>query len=100
MNMDRWNSLPDDVKKVMDDLRVEQAEWTGNYMDNHVKESIEWSKKTYQVEFIELPPNEKSKWDAKLQSITEKWISDTKSKGFPAEQIVGDIKGLIKKHGG
>ena len=100
MNMDRWNSLPDDVKKVMDDLRVEQAEWTGNYMDNHVKESIKWSKKTYQVEFIELPPTEKSKWDAKVQSITKKWILDKKSKGFPAEQIVEDINGLIKKHGG
>jgi len=33
MNMAKWNSLPDDVKKVFDDMRVEQAEWTGKYMD-------------------------------------------------------------------
>ena len=98
MNMDSWNALPDDVKKVMDDLRVEQAEWTGAYMDNHVKESIEWSKETYQVEFIELAPEEKARWDELLAPITAKWIEDTSAKGFPAEQIVEDIKALVEKH--
>ncbi|MDD4952862.1 MAG: TRAP transporter substrate-binding protein, partial [Desulfovibrionaceae bacterium] len=29
MNLDKWNSLPEEVKKVMDDLGREQAEWTG-----------------------------------------------------------------------
>ena len=29
MNMDSWNSLPDDVKKILDDLGEEQAQWTG-----------------------------------------------------------------------
>ena len=29
MNKDKWNSLPADVKKVIDDMRKEQALWTG-----------------------------------------------------------------------
>jgi TRAP-type C4-dicarboxylate transport system substrate-binding protein len=98
MNMDRWNSLPKDVQKVMDDMIAEQAVWTGEYMDNHVNESIDWSRKTYQVEFIELNAGEKAKWDAKLTTITEKWIQDTSQKGFPAKAIVEDISALIKKH--
>ena len=98
MNMDKWNSLPKDVQKVMEDMVTEQAEWTGNYMDNHVKESIQWSKKTHQVEFINLPPAEKAKWDEKLQNITDKWIKSTSAKGFPAKAIVEDIKVLIKKY--
>ncbi len=98
MNMDSWNKLPADVKKVFDDLRVEQSEWTGTYMDNHVDESIAWSKKTYDVEFIELSAEEKAKWDAKLEPITNAWIEDAKSKGFPGEQIVEDIEALIAKH--
>lgn len=97
MNLDKWNKLPDDVKKVMDDLRVEQAEWTGTYMDNHVTESIEWSKQTYQVEFIQLPPEEKAKWDALLEPITAKWIAANKAK-IPAEAIVNDIKALLQKY--
>jgi len=100
MNMDSWNALPKDVQKVMDDLGTEQAAWTGNYMDDHVKESIAWSKKTYQVEFIELSKEEKAKWDALLTPITNKWIQNAKAKGLPAEAIVDDIKALIKKHAG
>ncbi len=98
MNMDSWNALPEDVQKVMDDLRVEQAEWTGNYMDNHVTESIEWSKETYQIEVIQLPAEEKAKWDELLAPITSQWIEETKGKGFPAEEIVEDIKALLKEH--
>jgi len=98
MNMNTWNSLPDEVKKVMDDLAFEQCEWTGNYMDNHVKEANQWSQETQKVEFIALSPEEKAKWDEKLQFITDKWIEEAKAKGLPGEAIVDDIKALIKKH--
>lgn len=98
MNMKKWNSLPQDVKKVMQDLRVEQSEWTGNYMDNHVKVAIDWSKQAQKVEFIALPAAEKAKWDAKLQFLVDKWIANAKSKGLPGDAIVEDIKGLIAKH--
>jgi TRAP-type C4-dicarboxylate transport system substrate-binding protein len=97
MNMDSWNKLPKDVQKVMDDLRVEQSEWTGTYMDTHVKEAMEWAKNQQNVEVIQLSAAEKAKWDAKLMQITEKWVSDAKSKGFPSDAIVNDIKTLIKK---
>lgn len=98
MNMDKWNSLPDDVKKVLDDLGTEQAEWTGNYMDNHVKEGIAWSKKEQKVEFIGLSAEEKAKWNEKLSGLTAKWIEGAKAKGLPAEAIVEDIKGLTRKY--
>jgi len=96
MNMDAWNKLPDDVKKIFDDLRVEQAEWTGAYMDDQVKESIRWSKETYNLEVYE--PADKASWDAKLEPITANWIKDVTSKGFPGEQIVQDIRTLMEKH--
>jgi len=98
MNMDKWNALPEDVQKVMNDLVDEQAEWTGNYMDNHVKEAIEWSKTDQNVEFITLSKDEKAKWDAKLISITNKWIEDASANGLPGDKIVEDIKILKKKY--
>jgi len=98
MNMETWKSLPPDVQKVMDDLRVEQSEWTGNYMDNHVKESVAWSQKEQNVEVITLSSEEKARWDAKLEFLTEKWIADATQKGIPAKAIVDDIRTLIKKH--
>ena len=99
MNMDRWNQLPPDVQDVMEKMGEEQALWTGEYMDNHVNESVEWSKKTYQVEFITLPAEEKAKWDARLAPITAKWIETQSGQGVPAKAIVADIQALIQKYG-
>ena len=98
MNMDSWNKLPEDIKQIFDDMRLEQCEWTGTYMDNHVVESVEWSKKEQGVEVITLSAEEKAKWDALLEPITEKWIKDNKAKGLPAEQIIADIKAFSKNH--
>ena len=98
MNLDKWKALPKNVQKVMDNLIVEQAEWTGNYMDNHVKESINWSKKTHNVEFINLSKKEKAQWDKKLQFLNDKWVTGAKEKGLPADKIVKDIKKLVSKY--
>jgi len=98
MNMEKWNALPEDVKAVMEELRVEQALWTGTYMDNHVKDANAWSEKEQGVEFIRLSAAEKAKWDAKLTFMTDNWIKSASSKGYPGEAIVSDIKSLTQKH--
>jgi len=100
MNMNSWNKLPKDVQKVMDDMAREQSEWTGTYMDNQVKESIAWSKKTYNVEFIELPKAEMEELDAFLEPIVKEWIKENQAKGIPAEAIIADIKAFTKKYSG
>jgi len=98
MNMDRWNALPPEVQKVIEDMGTEQAEWTGSYMDQHVKDFMEWSVKEQQVEVIALDAATKKAWDQKLQFITDKWVTDAKAKGFPAEDIVADIQKLTQQH--
>jgi TRAP-type C4-dicarboxylate transport system substrate-binding protein len=98
MNQKKWEMLPEDIKKVMEDLRVEQSEWTGNYMDNHVKESMKWSVETQNVEVIKLTAAQKAEWDAKLQPITDQWVAEAKGKGLPAEAIIKDMKMAIKKY--
>ena len=98
MNIQKWNGLPDDVKAVIEDLRVEQAVWTGTYMDNHVKEANEWSKTSQNVEFIQLSPAEKAKWDGRLTFMTENWIKSATEKGYAGEAIVADIRAFASKH--
>ena len=98
MNLDKWNSLPKDVQQVMEDIAREHSEWTGSYMDNHIVESIDWSKKEQAVEVITLSADEKAKWDKLLEPIMSDWIAETNKKGFPAEAIVSDIKEFMKKN--
>ena len=98
MNKDKWNSLPEDVKKVIDGMSVEQAWWTGDYMDNHVNESIEWSKKNHNIEITTLTQEELARWNELLKPITEKWSEEAKGKGLPARNIVEDIKVALEYH--
>jgi TRAP-type C4-dicarboxylate transport system substrate-binding protein len=100
MNTDKWNSLPKDVQEVMEGLGTQQAVWTGAYMDNHVNESIAWSKKNHNIEIIELSKEEMAKWDKLLAPITDKWIEDAEAKGLPGAQIVEDIKAFMKMYTG
>ena len=100
MNMNSWDKLPDDVKAVFDGLGTQQSVWTGVYMDNHVNESVAWSKKNHNVEIIELSNEEKAKWDKLLEPITGKWIETAHEKGLPAEQIVEDIKAMSRMYAG
>jgi hypothetical protein len=67
-------------------------------MDNHVKDAMEWSRTTQKVEVTTLTSEQKAKWNAKLQGLTEKWAVEAKGKGLPADQIIGDIKALITKY--
>jgi len=98
MNMDSWKKLPKDVQKVMDDMAKEQSEWTGVYMDNHVNDAMDWSKKTQKVEVIQLSAQDKAQMKKLLEPITKKWIDDAKAKGLPAEAILSDIKAFAKKY--
>ena len=92
MNLDKWNALPQNVKDTMDGLAVEQAFWTGNYMDKHVNESIAWSKKNHNIEITKLSKKTLAQWGKLLKPIAEKWISNAKSKGIKARAVLQDIR--------
>lgn len=95
MNKAKFDALPEDVKKVFDELADEQCLWTGEYMDNHVKEAVEWSKTEQKVEVITLAPEELAKWNALLAPNADEWIKQAKAANLPAEQIIAEVKALI-----
>jgi TRAP-type C4-dicarboxylate transport system substrate-binding protein len=98
MNKAKYDTLPEDVKKVLDDLATEQCVWTGEYMDNHVKESVEWSITDQKVEVIPLSPEELAQWNALLASNIDEWAKQAKAANLPADEIVADIKTFISKY--
>jgi len=98
MNKAKWDSLPADVKKVLDGLAKDQCVWTGTYMDKHVKEAMAWSVKTQKVEVTKLSPDTLGKWNKLLVPIVGGWIKKVDAKGFKGKAIVDDIKALMKKN--
>ena len=98
MNQTKWNSLPADVKKVLDDLRREQAEWTGKYVDDHVKEALEWSKQKYSHQVIQLPASEKAEIPKLVKPMIDDYIKRVTAQGIAGQQVVNDLMKLKEKY--
>jgi hypothetical protein len=86
------------VKKVIDDMRKEQAIWTGQYVDNHVNEAMKWSKETHKVQVNTLPKAELDKWYALLNPMMDKYLKDYEARGIPTKAILGDVMKFKKKY--
>jgi TRAP-type C4-dicarboxylate transport system substrate-binding protein len=98
MNREKWNALPSDVKKVMDDLRVGQAEWTGKYVDDHVAEALTWSKEKYSHEVIQLPAADKAEIRKLVKPMIDDYVKKVNALGLPGAEIVAEIERLKKKY--
>lgn len=98
MNKDKWESLPAEVKKVLDDLGREQALWTGKYMDEHIKEALDYAKTKYNFQIFRLPKEEEKLVQKKLQILVDAWKVRAKEKGLPAEAILEDVYKLKAKY--
>ncbi len=91
MNRDKWDSLPQDVQQVMDELRLEQALWTGEYMDAQVEKSLEYSRDNYDSRIFELTPEEYALIDEKLAGLVDVWKQEAVRNNLPAEEILADL---------
>jgi TRAP-type C4-dicarboxylate transport system substrate-binding protein len=98
MNKDKWNSLPADVKKLFDDMKREQAEWTGKYVDDHVQESLAWSKQKYNLQIFELPASDKAEIPKLLNPIIDAYVKKVNALGLPGDQILKDVYSLKAKY--
>jgi TRAP-type transport system periplasmic protein len=99
MNKEKWNALPAEVKKVFDDMRREQAEWTGTYVDNHVNEALKWSKEKYKdFQIFELPKAESAEVPKLMQPIIDAYVKKVNAAGIPGNQIMKDIALLQTKY--
>ena len=98
MNMDSWNALPDEAKQVFDELRREQSRWTGHYMDGHVVESLEWSKKEFAIEIIDWSDADKAKAAELLLPMEEAWKGRAVEAGLDADAILAKTRELKDKY--
>jgi TRAP-type C4-dicarboxylate transport system substrate-binding protein len=98
MNKDVWNSLPADVQQVIDELSREMMLFTGEYHDNQVKESVEWSQKEHGLEIVTLTPEEKSRWDETLKGIQDEYVQTLEQQGHPAKEYQNKLNELLQKY--
>lgn len=95
MDRKRWEQLPADVKKVIDELGPEMAVWTGQYHDRqNVSAALEWAKKEHKLQILAVTADERARWDAKLKPMEEQWVSEMNAKGLPAVRYLARLREL------
>ena len=98
MNLRKYESLPPDLRKVIDDLSGSwAAEFNGKVWDQNENVGIEAVKKAGGVIYT-LPPEERQRWLAKLKPLEDDWIKSLEAKGLPARQLLSDLREAIKKY--
>jgi TRAP-type C4-dicarboxylate transport system substrate-binding protein len=98
MNLDKYNSLPAEVKAVFDRLAPEQAAWTGQYMDAHVRDSLAWARDKYQIEVIDLPEADAAKARELVQPLVEEWRKKAIEAGVEGDALLEDLKIFQARH--
>ena len=97
MNLDKYNALPADLKKIMDDMKKDYlAEFLRSY-DKATADTLESWKKSGKVEIIKINADDFNKvtlGNAKVQSVRNRWIDRAVKAGMSeasAKKVVNDI---------
>jgi TRAP-type C4-dicarboxylate transport system substrate-binding protein len=98
MNQKRYDSLPPDLRKVIDDLAgAWGAEFTGRVWDQNENVGIEAIKKAGAT-IYQVPAEERQRWAARLKPVEDEWVKGMEAKGLPGRQFLADLREAIKKY--
>jgi len=92
MNKDKWNALPDDVKKVFEDTANEWVAVHGKAWDEADEEGRKFTL-SLGNEIIELSPDENAKWRKAVEPI----INEYAAKATNGQANVAKVRELIDK---
>lgn len=97
MNQKKFDSLPPDVKKVLEELSgdwaVDFAGKAWDKFDNDARNDV----KGKGIEFINLPDQEKAKWKKILAPIGEEYAADLEAKKLPGKKILAELRKISEK---
>jgi TRAP-type C4-dicarboxylate transport system substrate-binding protein len=97
MNLDKWNSLPADVQKVINEVN---DEWVGKYGDAWQKsdeEGLEFAK-SLGNEIIPLSKEESARWAKAVEPVADAYVKDVKKIGLPGQEYVDFIRAKVREY--
>lgn len=97
MNLQRWNSLPPEIKKIFEDVSLEYIDKHGkawNDADNDAVKMIEEMGK----ETIVLTEEETQKWQEKVRPILDLYADNAEARGLPGKAFLSDMLNSVKRN--
>jgi TRAP-type C4-dicarboxylate transport system substrate-binding protein len=98
MNLDKYNSLPPDLRAVIDELSgAWGAEFSGAVWDKGEEEGLA-AIKTAGLQHHKLTDAQRAAWREKTKVVEDAWVRTMEAKGLPAKQALADLRELIAKY--
>jgi TRAP-type C4-dicarboxylate transport system substrate-binding protein len=97
VNEKRFNSWPDDVKKVIEDMRMEHSEWAGHFAHDAAQGGLSFALDSG-VEKTTLSLEEKEEMMRILEPMRDEWLKQTQAKGLPAQAWLEEFDRLLEKY--
>jgi TRAP-type transport system periplasmic protein len=97
MNKDKWNALPDDVKKIIEEINKEWIVKTGEAWDSSDQEGYDYLK-SLNRELIELSPEESARWAEAVNPMLEEYVAEAQKKGLPGEEALKAAREAVEKY--
>jgi len=89
MNLRKYNSLPPDMKKALDEeLPPYWNDAAAKIWDMEEQQGIELVKKTPGHEYITLSPEEQRLWNEKAKATNGPWVKAMEAKGLPGKMLL------------
>jgi len=98
MNKDKYESLPDDLKAVIDDNSgMEFSAFAGKTMAGADEPSMKLAMEQGN-NIITLSPEQVAEWKEAAAGVEATWIEDLNKAGYDGQAVVDEAKALIEKH--
>jgi len=97
MNKEAWNSLSEDVQKVVTEVTDEMMP---HMMSSTVqKEGQVGKKETLALghEIFDISEEERAKWVETSRAVYDKWVNDMEAKGLPGRAVLDEAIKLMKE---
>ncbi|MCS7281215.1 MAG: TRAP transporter substrate-binding protein [Desulfobacterota bacterium] len=98
INLKFWERLPDDQKKLIEEVCSNPFRTTGG-LTREVYKEIMKNIAAHGVKFVELSKAEASEWYKRFQDVTRAWVRDLEAKGLPARKAVAIMNEECEKRG-
>ncbi len=98
MNLKKWNALPADIRKIMEDTSNLWINVHGKAWDDLDTEGRNFSK-SLGNQIIPLTNAENIRWKNAVKPIITDYVKTTMAKGLPGQKAVSEAEKLIKKYG-
>ena len=97
MNKDKWNSLPADAQKIIEEINAEWVVKHGEAWDSSDMAGIKFFLNQC-GELIGVDAKEQSRWKKAVAPIVDEYIKDTSTKGINAKEVVEFTRKTLAEH--